>query len=164
MHTAVEAQLLEGLRQAHAMEQRAIHLLETATCLCGDAEIATIYRVHLHETEQHEALIAGRLAAYGEYPPHDVVSSLAAPLTPTAPDTAIQLANTAFVFACHEVAAYRLLEGLARHAGEDETAVVANRILKQEEAAAEAVAGTFDRALEITMHELACGPLRAVVG
>ena len=75
-----------------------------------------------------------------------------------APDTPVRLAETAFAFGDHEVAAYRDLHGLARRAGDGETAAIVERILEQEEAAAELVAGT----LELTLDAPPTSPLPAV--
>src|SRR5207249_11342188 len=78
------------------------------------------------------------------------------------PDTPMRLAVTAFAFENLEVATYRVLQRLARRAGDADTLAMAERILEQEEAAAELVAGTFDRALEITLGEPASSPLTPV--
>jgi Domain of unknown function (DUF892) len=59
----------------------------------------------------------------------------------------------AFAFENLEVATYRVLRGLAKRAGDSETLAIADRILEQEEAAAELIAGTFDRVLEVTLGE-----------
>jgi hypothetical protein len=69
---------------------------------------------------------------------------------------------TAFAFEHLEIAVYRMLARLAQRAGDAETAAVAARILEQEEAAAELVAATFDRALERTLGEPAESPLPGV--
>jgi hypothetical protein len=55
-----------------------------------------------------------------------------------------------------------MLRSLAERAGDRETTAVAERILEQEEAAAELVAGTFDRALEHTVGEDPVSPLPGV--
>jgi hypothetical protein len=47
MSTDLEAQLVRGLTNAHAMEEQAIRLLDAATKVAGDEEIAAIYRAHL---------------------------------------------------------------------------------------------------------------------
>jgi hypothetical protein len=83
-------------------------------------------------------------------------------ITKAMPDTPVRLAATAFAFENHEIATYRLLGGLARRAGDHETEAVAARILEQEEAAAELVSGTFERALEVTLGEPATSPLPGV--
>jgi hypothetical protein len=78
------------------------------------------------------------------------------------PKTPLRLATVAFAFENLEVATYRVIRRLAERAGDTETASVAARILEQEEAAAELVSGTFDRALEVTLGEEPSAPVPAV--
>ena len=77
-------------------------------------------------------------------------------------DTPVKLATAAFAFESLEVASYRFLRGLAERVGDNETVAVVERILEQEEAAVELVAGTFDRALELTLGEPPTSPLIGV--
>jgi ferritin-like metal-binding protein YciE len=157
MSTTVEAQLVKELSHAHSMEIQAIRLLQAATHVAGDDEIAAVYHARLEQTAQHERSIAARLEAHGAHPSRvrDAAQEAAAVGVAAArldlPDMPIRLAMTAFAFANHEIAAYRLLHGLARRAGDGETVAVVERILEQEEAAAEVVASTFERALEVTL-------------
>jgi ferritin-like metal-binding protein YciE len=168
MSTDLEAQLVRGLTNAHAMEEQAIRLLDAATKVAGDQEIAAIYRAHLLQTREHARYVAERLAAHGQQPSRvrDGAMQAAAVglavITKAMPDTPVRLAATAFAFENHEIATYRLLGGLARRAGDHETEAVAARILEQEEAAAELVSGTFERALEVTLGEPATSPLPGV--
>ena len=59
-------------------------------------------------------------------------------------------------------ATYELIGRLASRAGDRETAEVAGRILEQEKAAAELVAGTFERALELSLGQRPRAPLPGV--
>jgi hypothetical protein len=79
-----------------------------------------------------------------------------------APDTAMRLATAAFAFESLEIATYQLIARLAERAGDAETVAVAQRILEQEEAAAELLAGTFDRTVELMLEEPGRSPLPAV--
>jgi acylphosphatase len=78
------------------------------------------------------------------------------------PDTPVRLATAAFAFENLEVAAYRLIRSLAERAGDEDTVAVVERILEEEEAAAELVAGTFERSVELLLHEPAQSPLVGV--
>jgi hypothetical protein len=55
-----------------------------------------------------------------------------------------------------------LIRNLARRGGDDRVGEVADRILEQEDAAAELVAGPFERALDVTLGEPATSPLPGV--
>ena len=159
MSTTAESLLLKTLKDAHAIESQAIKLLEKGSKIAGDEETGAIYRAHLIQTKEHERYMAERLAAHGASPGHvrDLAMQAGAfglgALLQVAPDTPLRLATAAFAFENLEVATYRLLRGVAERAGDDETVAVAERVLEQEQAAAELVAGTFDRALDHTLGD-----------
>src|SRR5215212_6480331 len=165
MAPTVDEQLNSVLTQAHALEKQAIRLLQKAPDLAGDPDIGSVYRAHLLQTEEHQRYVAERLEARGSSPStvQDVAMQGAALALGTAlqalPAPPIRLATVAFAFENLEVATYRLIRRLAERAGDSETVSVAERILEQEEAAAELVAGTFDRALEVTLGEKPSSPL-----
>src|SRR4051812_35147925 len=165
MATDAKKELVKGLIRAHALEKQAIRLLEAAEHIAGDNEIAAIYRAHLLQTKEHERYVAERLDALGESPSRvrDAASQAGAlaigAVVQALPDTPVRLAQAAFAFESLEVATYRFLRGLAQRAGDPETVAAVERILEEEEAAVELVAGTFDRALEVTLGEPPSSPL-----
>jgi ferritin-like metal-binding protein YciE len=71
-----------------------------------------------------------------------------------APDTTGKLAIQAFAFEQLEIASYRMLSVVARRAGDDQTLQVAQRILAQEQAAAEKIGGLLEQVAEYDLHEL----------
>jgi ferritin-like metal-binding protein YciE len=164
----VEQQLVRHLTEAHAMEKQALVLLSRGAAIVGDEEVARIFRAHELQTREHERYVAERLSAHGQDPSKlkDVAMQVAAvgigAAAQAAPDTPIRLAATAFAFENLEVASYRLIAELARRAGDTETVEVADRILEQEEAAAELVAGAFKRIVDLTLGEPATSPLPPV--
>jgi ferritin-like metal-binding protein YciE len=165
---SAQDQLTKYLTNAHAMETQSIQLLEKGSAIAGDEEIARIYSAHLMQSQEHERYIRERLQARGATPSKlkDLASKGGAlgigVAAAAAPDTPITLAATAFAFENLEIAAYRLLHSLAERAEDGQTASVVEQILEQEEAAAELVAGTFDRALEVSLGEPAVSPLTPV--
>jgi ferritin-like metal-binding protein YciE len=168
MATDIDSQLNKALADAHALEKQARRLLQAAKQVTKDSEVASIFSAHLLQTEEHERYVSERLQVRGKGPSKlkDIAAQAGAfglgGLVAAAPDTPIRLASVAFAFENLEVAHYRILRSLAERAGDDETVEVAERILEQEEAAAELVAGTFDRALENTLGEETKSPLPAV--
>lgn len=161
-------QLVKCLIDAHALEKQAIQLLDKGADFIGDEETARILRAHLLQTQEHERYVAERLQAHGESPSKlkDVAMQIGAlgigGAAKAAPDTPMRLVTVAFAFENLEIATYEFLKRLAQRAGDAETAEVAERILAQEQAAAELVAGTFDRMLELTLGEPARSPLPSV--
>jgi ferritin-like metal-binding protein YciE len=158
-------ELVKSLSDAHAMEEQSIKLLEAGARIAGEEEISEIYRAHLMQSQEHERYISERLQALGESPSKlkDAAMKGGAlgigALTVAAPDTPARLAATAYAYESFEVASYRLLRRVAERAQDTETAALVDRILEQEEAAVELVAGTFDRALEVALGEAATSPL-----
>jgi ferritin-like metal-binding protein YciE len=168
MAEKVEQQLVRHLSEAHAMEKQALTLLSRGAEIVGDEEVARIFRAHELQTSEHERYVAERLSAHGQEPSKlkDVAMQAAAlgigAAAQAAPDTPIRLATTAFAFENLEIACYRFIGELARRAGDTDTVAVAERILEQEEAAAELVAGTFKRIVDVTLAAPATSPLPPV--
>jgi ferritin-like metal-binding protein YciE len=166
--TDVEKQLAKALEDAHAIEKQSTRLLQAGRRVIGDSEIAAIFSAHLMQTEEHERYVAERLDARGASPSKlkDAAAQAGAfglgGLIAAAPATPIRLVSAAFAFENLEIAHYRLVRRLAERAGDRETMAVAERILEQEEAAAELVAGSLDRALERALREEPSSPVPAV--
>jgi ferritin-like metal-binding protein YciE len=147
----LDEQLVKYLTDAHAIEQQAMQLLESGPELVQDEELARLFEEHLEETRVHRDLVERRLGAHG------ASRSLVKDATLRAgglnlggffgaqPDTTTKLAAFAFAFEHLEIAAYEMLERVAERAGDRETALMAERILSEERAAAERIASTWDR-------------------
>lgn len=168
MSENVKQQLIRQLTEAHAMEKQAIQLLDKGASLIGDEEVGRILRAHRLQTEEHAKYVDERLQAHGESPSKlkDVamqVGALGIGATAGAlPDTPIRLATVAFAFENLEIATYGILRRLAERAEDTETMAVVDRIVEQEEAAAELLRGCFDRLIQVTLGEPATAPLPGV--
>jgi ferritin-like metal-binding protein YciE len=64
----LQQQLVKYLEDVHSTEQNAIAQLRDGADNADDQELASAFRQHLAETEQHERLISERLEAYGASP------------------------------------------------------------------------------------------------
>lgn len=168
MSEKLEQQLVKELANAHALEKQAIELLDKGSQMVEDEEVGRIFRAHLMQTHEHERQVAERLQARGEDPSTLKDAAMQAGAlgiglaAKSMPDTSLRLVTVAFAFENLEIATYDILCRLAERAGDQETVAVAERILEQEEAAAELVRGTFDRVLELTLGEPATSPLPGV--
>jgi ferritin-like metal-binding protein YciE len=69
------------------------------------------------------------------------------------PDSPLKIAGFAYAFEALECGAYELLRRTARRGGDEATAALAERILADEQAAAERVAGTWDAAVDAALAQ-----------
>jgi ferritin-like metal-binding protein YciE len=69
------------------------------------------------------------------------------------PDTPVKLAGFAYAFEALEAGAYELLARTARRAGDQQTVALAERIVGDENAAAEQIAGTWDAAVDAALEK-----------
>src|SRR5436309_3630312 len=150
--------LINHLRDTHALEQQSIRQLERSQHMSRAPDMEEIYREHLEQTREHERMIRERLKA------RDLKPSAVKDLTMRAgaiglrqlaeipPDTPVKLAMHFFAFEHLEIATYEMLVQIAKSADDGETAEVAEKILEQERQAAEKIAGTFERAVELMLE------------
>jgi ferritin-like metal-binding protein YciE len=157
----VREDLVKYLRDAHALEAQALQLLETGPRIAEFDALADAFRDHLEQTREHQRLVDERLAAHGSRPSRFHAGAMRAgalnigTFFKAQPDTPAKLAGFAYAFEALEIGAYELLARVARRAGDEETAVVAERILAEERTAAERVAATWDEAAELALRETA---------
>jgi ferritin-like metal-binding protein YciE len=155
--------LVKYLADAHAIEAQAIQLLERAPKIAGDAELEQLYREHLDETQEQQHRVAQRLQAVGGSPSKlkDAAMRLGAlnwgTFFQSHPDTPGKLAAFSYAFEHLEIGGYELLRRVATRAGDEETARLAATIIGQERAAAERIAGTWDRAVDASLREVGVG-------
>ncbi len=150
----IQEQLVKYLTDAHSTEENAITQLRAGAESVDDEALAGAFRQHLAETEEHERLIRGRLDAYESSPSKlkDLAQKGGAMLTgsvaKSAPDTSGKMAIQAYAFEHLEIATYRMLRQVAERAGDNETAQVAGRILRQEQLAASKLDGLLESVAE----------------
>src|ERR671915_1680184 len=151
--------LVKYLRDAHSLEAQAIQLLETGPRIAEFEALSEMFREHLEQTREHQRLVAERLAAHDARPSRFQAGAMRigalnmGSFFRAQPDTPAKLAGFAYAFEALETGAYELLTRMARRAGDEETAAVADRILAEERAAVERVAGTWDAAAELALRE-----------
>lgn len=147
---SLDRALIDCLMDARALEQLGLRVLEEGARLGPDETTADIYRAHHQQTRGHLRLIDERLSAHDIEPPAADdgvrVAALHIEFDPGACSPA-DLAISAYTLENLEIGVYHALRGLARRLHDHETEVIAQRILEQEEDAAELVASRIDCAL-----------------
>ena len=155
----ISEQLVKYLTDAHSIEVQALAQMKAAPKLAGDPQLTDAFSAHLSETEEHERLVRGRLQAHGAKPAP--LKDLAGRVTGAGfvlfarsqPDTPGKLATHAFSYEHMELAAYDLLERVAKRAGDAETGEVARRIRAQEEAMSGRLAQSWDAAVDASLRD-----------
>ncbi len=148
----IQEQIVKYLTDVHSTEENAISQLRTGAESVEDERLAQVLREHLTETEEHERLVRQRLEALDASPStlKDTVQKGAAALTGAmsggAPDTTGKVAIQAFTTEHLEIASYRMLRAVAERAGDHETGQLAERILEQEQTAAQKLDGLLEQA------------------
>ena len=157
----IREQIVKYLTDVHSTEENAAAQLRTGADSVQDSELAQVLRDHLQETEEHERLVRARLEALDATPSKfkDVaqkgVAAVGGALSGAAPDTTGKVAIQAFATEHLEIASYRSLRAVAQYAGDTETAALAERILVQEQAAAEKLDALLDRAALVGLPQSA---------
>jgi ferritin-like metal-binding protein YciE len=153
----LDEQLTKYLADAHSIEEQALVQMRMAPRIAGSARIATIFREHCAETEEHERLTRERLEARDASPSKfkDLIMQAGgvgfALFAKSQPDTPGKLVAHAYSYEHLELGAYELLMRVAERAGDIATAQMARDIRGQEDAMAERLAGCFDEAVDASL-------------
>jgi ferritin-like metal-binding protein YciE len=151
-------QVRKYLEDAHAIEAQAVQLLSKSPDLAGTDDLATAYKEHLAQSQEHQQLIDNRLQSYGARPSRlkDAALRLGAlnwgMFFAAQPDTPAKLAAFSYAFEHLEIASYELLRRVAGRAGDDQTQAAADTILGDERAAADKIHRAFDSALDASLE------------
>lgn len=160
MPNTLQEQLVKHLTDVHSIEEQAIVQMRRARRIAGDPKLAHIFELHLGETEVHEERVRNRLQALGAEPSRvkDVAGKAGGIgmiwFAKLNPDTPGKLAAHAYSYEHMELAAYQLLEHLAKRADDEETASIAAEIAAEEAAMAERLEDNFDLVVEASLRDL----------
>ncbi len=153
----LEEQLVKYLADAHAIEAQAIQLLQKSPKVVDEPNLAKVFEDHLQETEAQQELVNVRLEAHDATPNklQDAAMRLGAlnwgAFFAAQPDTPGKLAGFAYAFEHLEIAGYEQLKRVAQKAGDRETVRIAERIIGEEQAAANSIAANWDAAVEASL-------------
>ena len=153
----LKQKLIDYVEDAHAMEQSVSTMLDSMISTTDDPEIQSMLEHHKQETEEHERRLRERLDALGAgTSTRKQAQTIATALMKGVGDMARtdkpgKNARDGFVTEHMEIAAYQLLERLAKKAGDQQTAEVARQNRADEQAMAKKIDSNWDRFMELTL-------------
>ena len=157
--TDIQDKLVRYVRDAHAMEQNVMGMLDSMISTTEDPQIKQDLQHHKQETQAQIDRLASRLEVLGEDTStiKDVGAVMSALVKGVGDvvrtDKPGQNARDGFVTEHLEIASYELLERLAQRAGDEETAEVARQNREEEEVMAAKIAGTWDKVIDLTLAQ-----------
>jgi len=156
---SINGQLVKHIDEAIAMEENVKRMLDGMIQTLDDPQVIDLLEHHKAETEQHSQRLRRRLEAHGASPSvirevGGIIGALAKlPLDLVRNEKAGRNARDAYATEYMEIAAYQLLERVAKRAGDDETAQVARQNRAEEEAMAQQLDQLWDRFAELSLRE-----------
>jgi ferritin-like metal-binding protein YciE len=155
----LQQKLIDYIEDAHALEQNVSRMLDSMISTTDDPEISEMPRHHKEEIERQVQRLRGRLDALGAgTSTRKEAQTIATALMKGAADQvrgdqAGKNARDGYVTEHMEIAAYQLLERLAKRAGDQETAEVARQNRAEEEEMARKIDADWDSFLDLTLAE-----------
>ena len=155
--TKLQRKLVDYVQDAHAMEQTVSTMLDSMIATTDDPEITEMLKHHKRQTQEHERRLRERLDAMGAGTSATrSVGGLGAALFKGVGDVArtdkpAKNARDGFMTEHMEIAAYELLERLAKKAGDEQTAEVARLNRADEQAMAKKIESNWDKVLDLTL-------------
>ena len=152
-------QLVKHIDEALAMEQNVLRMLDGMIETTEDDEIKNELREHKLQTEQHAERLEKRLAAHDASPSTareaaGIMGALMKGIVDRArQEKAGRNARDGYMTEHMEIAAYQLLERIAKRAGDEETAAAARENRADEEAMAKKLDGHWDKFAELSLRE-----------
>lgn len=159
MEQDLQSMLHSYIRDAHAMEQNVLRMLDSMIATTDDPQILQGLKKHKTETERHETLLRERLEALGvdTTAVKDVPAILGALVKglgdAVRTDKAGKNARDGYVTEAMEIAAYQLLENLSERAGDTETAELARTIRADEEKMRDEIDQNWPKFIDLTLAE-----------
>ena len=155
----IQSKLTEYVSDAHAMEMNVLRQLDSMISATKDPQMRADLEHHKEETQRHIERLERRLEAHGTSSSafKDAGAQAAAFFKGMTDmirsDRPGKLARDGYVTEHLEIASYELLERMAERAGDAETAAAARDNRADEQAMAQKIAASWDKAVDLTLAE-----------
>lgn len=155
----VSEKLVEYVEDAHAMEQNVLRMLDSMISTTEDPHIKAELEHHRTETQRHEERLRNRLDELGKGTSPIKQAGLVAGamvkgmVDQLRGDKPGRNARDGYVTEHMEIAAYELLERMAKRAGDSKTAEIARANCNDEREMASKIEANWDKFVELTLSE-----------
>lgn len=159
MPSSVEDELIKALDEAHAMEKQVELLLQSMIRTTDNPSLTSDMEAHLKETQQHAKRVATCLEAHGAAPSKVkematmTAGAMKAPLDMTRSEKGMRNARDGFATEHLEIAAYRLIEELAKKANDQQSLTIARQNAADEERMASRIAENWIKFVELDLKQ-----------
>jgi ferritin-like metal-binding protein YciE len=159
MPSSVEDELIKALDEAYAMEKQVEVLLQSMIRTTGDPSLTSDMETHLNETKEHAERLETCLEAHGQSPSKVkaagtmTAGALKAPLDMARSEKGMRNARDGFATEHLEIAAYRLIEELAKKAGDQQSLAVAQQNAEDEERMAARIAANWSKFVALSLKQ-----------
>lgn len=159
MPKSIEDELIKALDEAYAMEKQVELLLQSMIRTTHDPTLTSDMETHLEETKEHADRVKSCLESHGKAPSKVketttmAAGALKAPLDMARGEKGMRNARDGFATEHLEIAAYRLIEELARKAGDQESLAVAQQNAQDEERMASRIASNWSKFVALSMRD-----------
>jgi ferritin-like metal-binding protein YciE len=159
MPKSVEDLLVEALDEAYAMEKQVELLLQSMIRTTGDPSLVSDMETHLEATKQHAERLSTCLESHGRSPSKLKeattmgAGALKAPLDMARGEKGMRNARDGFATEHLEIAAYRLIEELAKKAGDPQSLAVARQNAEDEERMASRIESNWSKFVALTLKD-----------
>jgi ferritin-like metal-binding protein YciE len=155
----LQQRLVKHIDEAYAMEQNVLRMLDGMIESTEDPQIRRELEQHKRQTEQQAKRLERRLKDHDASPSMikeagGIMGALMKGVVDVArPDKPGRNARDGYATEHMEIAAYEMLERVARRAGDTETARVARENRKEEREMARKIAGNWDKVVDLSLEE-----------
>jgi ferritin-like metal-binding protein YciE len=155
----LQQRLVKHIDEAYAMEENVLRMLDGMIESTEDPQIRRELEQHKRQTEQQAKRLEGRLKDHDASPSvikeaGGIMGALMKGVVDVArPDKPGRNARDGYATEHMEIAAYELLERVAKRAGDTETARVARENRKEEREMARKIAGNWDKVVDLSLGE-----------
>jgi ferritin-like metal-binding protein YciE len=159
MPSSVEGELIKALDEAYAMEKQVEVLLQSMIRTTADPSLSSTMETHLEETKQHAERVATCLEAHGQLPSKIKelttmsLGAMKAPLDMARGEKGMRNARDGFATEHLEIAAYRLIEELAKKADDQQSLAVARQNAEDEERMASRIASNWSKFVALSLKQ-----------